>query len=252
MLEKSLAREWPRPTREYLRSENLELERKNLQIIIAPPVAEEIKENPFLQTALGDIYEFDSQLSKNRGSKYDFDTYRHSLRTANLISVAAGELKLKPSTIKLLIWAALVHDVGKIKMPPALIAKKGGLSVEEKSVHVSASLNYLKNLDAPEELSDKLKYIVGCHHEKDSYPRSQPADRRKNSRPKEDRRKEVDADTEKAGHLFGIFDKLEALSGRRNYKKIWSNAEIKDALFKVYPESDDQNRIKVLLEKISS
>lgn len=263
MLEKSLARKLPTPAQEYLRNEIPELERKNLQIKLAPSVVEEIKENPFLQTALSDIYEFDDRLSKKRATGYNFDTYRHSLRTANLISAAAPELKLKPATTRLLIQAAIIHDVGKIRMSPELMAKKGGLSTEEKSVHVTEGLNYLKEKETdasvlPSQTSDKLKYIIGRHHEKDNYPRANRTDRRSGviplwgkRPPSKDRRKNVDPDTEKAGHLFQIFDKFEALSGRRSYKKIWDNTEIQEALFKVYPDQEDQDKIKLLLEKIS-
>lgn len=61
----------------------------------------------------------------------DAYTARHSQRVAAIASDIARELGLSPEELELVEKAALLHDIGKVGVPDAVLGKASGLSREE-------------------------------------------------------------------------------------------------------------------------
>ncbi|MGI6154099.1 MAG: HD-GYP domain-containing protein [Christensenellaceae bacterium] len=96
---------------------------------------------------------------------YDDYTYHHSLSVA-IIALAIGvQLKLTETELKRLGFCAVMHDIGKMKVPIELINKPGRLTGMEFGVvkkHAEYSGEYL----IENEIKDPEIYnAVICHHE---------------------------------------------------------------------------------------
>ena len=61
-------------------------------------------------------------------------TRDHSEQVAELAARLARQLKLPPEDREQLRWAALVHDIGKLTVPPEILNKPGPLTPDEWSV----------------------------------------------------------------------------------------------------------------------
>lgn len=64
----------------------------------------------------------------------DHYTHDHSDRTRSLVRATAEELKLPESLIRPIEYGALLHDLGKIGVPDAILLKTGKLTPEEYDV----------------------------------------------------------------------------------------------------------------------
>lgn len=62
---------------------------------------------------------------------HDTDTYGHSLRTSRLCWLLGRESGLSAAELRALTLSALLHDVGKIYVPVALLRKPAALTLEE-------------------------------------------------------------------------------------------------------------------------
>jgi diguanylate cyclase (GGDEF)-like protein len=94
----------------------------------------------------------------------DPGTRRHSDRVAVLARRLAEELRWAPERVTLLEEAALVHDVGKLGVPDAVLLKPGRLEPEEYEVvkrHAALSAEITADVLAPEQ----VEWIRG-HHER--------------------------------------------------------------------------------------
>lgn len=64
-------------------------------------------------------------------SNHDATLYRHSLHVGELTAVFAATLGYSPCDQRLLVQAALLHDIGKTYMPLRLLTKPEALSAKE-------------------------------------------------------------------------------------------------------------------------
>jgi putative nucleotidyltransferase with HDIG domain len=90
-------------------------------------------------------------------------THGHSRRVAAFAAAIATELGLAPETVSRIHTAALLHDIGKISTPAAIIDKPGALSGDEYTEikrHPEAGARMVEPLGDPE-----LAAIVRHHHE---------------------------------------------------------------------------------------
>lgn len=61
-------------------------------------------------------------------------THEHCLRVQNLAAALGGAAGLPPERIRWLMYGALLHDVGKSRVPADLIRKPGPLDTDERAV----------------------------------------------------------------------------------------------------------------------
>jgi len=105
---------------------------------------------------------------------HDNVTYGHSLRVATLMTLFAYHLGLRRSDLLLVAGCGLLHDVGKLAIPCALLNKRGLLEADEIETlrgHVGATVGYLR---AMEGVHEGIIAIAEDHHEKldgTGYPR---------------------------------------------------------------------------------
>ncbi len=95
----------------------------------------------------------------------DAETYGHSERVVSFSLRLAHELSLDQKQVKSLALGALLHDIGKIRVPDAILRKPGKLTAEEwirMRNHPLYGQQMLHGVECLEEASR----VVGQHHEK--------------------------------------------------------------------------------------
>ena len=181
-----------------------------------------------------------NKIIKNKGiqrylnflKEYHKETYEHCLRVT-LRSIKLGRKnRLNGFELRTLVYGALLHDIGKTKIPIDILSKKFSLSNSERRVmegHVRLGF-----LELGDQEYKTVKKIVISHHEfkKNPYPRK-IKDRRRKERKYEDRR-EKDEKIEKMSQIVATIDIYDALSSRRSYKEPISNEKIEKIMLKQF------------------
>ena len=133
----------------------------------------------------------------------DNETAGHSMRVTRY-SLAVGErLRLKPELLEQLRQGALLHDIGKIGVPDAVLRKAGKLDAEEwkeMRKHPAIGRTFLEDI----AFLRPAMSVVYCHHERwdgTGYPQ----------------RLEGDA-IPIAARVFAVADALDAITSERYYK----------------------------------
>ena len=142
-------------------------------------------------------------------SSYDYYTYTHSVDVA-VYAVGFGHfLGLEQSELKKLGYSAMMHDIGKSKVPGEIINKKGRLDPEEfeaVKLHPHHGFNIMKALGENDaDILSGIKY----HHEKfdgSGYPDSLPGE-----------------EIPFFAQIIAISDVFSALSTKRAYKDAFSS-----------------------------
>ncbi|EGU39257.1 HD-GYP domain-containing protein [Vibrio scophthalmi] len=93
------------------------------------------------------------------------DIYFHSLNVAVLSMLIGKAKKLETATIKELAFAALFHDIGKIKIPTAILRKTVPLTEPEQNylkLHTKYGVELADNIEG---FPDSAKRVIENHHE---------------------------------------------------------------------------------------
>ncbi|HEX6464753.1 MAG TPA: HD domain-containing phosphohydrolase, partial [Vicinamibacterales bacterium] len=139
-------------------------------------------------------------------------THRHSERVAALVSKIARELGLSEAERETAELSALLHDVGKIAVPDAILNKPGKLTPEEfaeMQKHPVHGARILENIQ-----SETVKAVlpgVKYHHEKwngTGYPEGLRGE-----------------GIPFLGRLLCVADVFDALTSARSYRDAWSATE---------------------------
>ncbi|MDZ5472138.1 HD-GYP domain-containing protein [Bacillus sp. 31A1R] len=156
-------------------------------------IMSEIRGNEDLITIISDVYTYDNYI------------FTHSLNVT-MYSLAIGmELKLPPKQLELLGMGAILHDVGKMKIPSEILLKPGRLTseeFEEVKKHPEEGFNILRNVPG---ISLLIAHCAYQHHERvngSGYPRGL---------------------TEESIHSFGkiiaVADVFDAVTSNRIYRR---------------------------------
>ncbi len=95
----------------------------------------------------------------------DYDTGGHSHRVVRYALMTGEALGLQPGPLRTLRYGSLLHDVGKVATPDAVLLKPGSLSPDEWKImqrHAEVGFQILRDIDF---LVDALP-IVRHHHER--------------------------------------------------------------------------------------
>ena len=145
----------------------------------------------------------------------DSDTDAHNYRVTLYAVALAEKMELASSQIADLIAGALLHDVGKIGIPDAILLKPGTLTEEEFVLmrqHVPLGLGLLRETPW---LSGAMAIVAG-HHERfdgQGYPARMNGDA-----------------IPLAARLFAVADVFDALTSERPYKAPMSFGQAMDIL----------------------
>jgi len=132
----------------------------------------------------------------------DQSTSGHSRRVADLTVGAARSMGVSGAALVQIEHGALLHDIGKLKIPDKILWKPGKLDDEEWKTmrrHAEYGYEFLRNL---EWLTDAAE-VVRCHHEKfdgTGYPRGVKGD-----------------DIPFGARVFAIVDTVDAMIYKRPY-----------------------------------
>lgn len=96
---------------------------------------------------------------------YESYTKAHSEDVAHLAYQIGERLRLHPETLDQLFWSGIVHDLGKLGLPPEITKKKGVFSVEEyeqMQSHPKLGADVIRMTNTLEDVAD----YVAHHHER--------------------------------------------------------------------------------------
>src|SRR6267378_743674 len=134
----------------------------------------------------------------------DQSTSGHSRRVADLTAGAAGVLGIKDAALVQIEHGALLHDIGKLKIPDGILWKPAKLDDDEWKImrrHAEYGFEFLSNIEFLKGAAD----IVYSHHEKydgTGYPRGLKGQ-----------------DIPFGARVFAIVDSVDAMIYKRPYNK---------------------------------
>lgn len=143
-------------------------------------------------------------------NQHDAGTAKHSYKVANMAVAFAIKLNLSLQTIEDITTAALLHDIGKIRIPKNILNKPGKLTGNEFQIikkHSQYGFEILKNTNQLRHIAE----VVLCHHEKingKGYPAGKTG-------------KEIPL----IAQILSIIDVYEAITSDRIYRKAMTQKE---------------------------
>lgn len=96
---------------------------------------------------------------------YDDLTYTHSMNVALISNVIGTWLNLSHDDIETLMIAGMLHDIGKLRIPPEIIQKPGRLTDEEYEI-IKKHPQYGYDILSTKNLNPKIKLVALQHHER--------------------------------------------------------------------------------------
>ena len=136
----------------------------------------------------------------------DEDTGDHIVRMSRYCALIAGRLRLAPDEVQNMLYAAPMHDVGKIGIPDSILLKPGKLTDEEFEImksHAVIGAEILANSKA--KILQVAQQIAISHHEKwngKGYPQGLSRDK-----------------IPLVGRIASLADVFDALTSKRPYKE---------------------------------
>ena len=153
----------------------------------------------------------DALLSLSRLKAFDGYTFHHSLNVA-LLSLGLGtQLGILDSELLRLGLGALLHDLGKVRVPEHLIRREGTLEPHEYEVVKTHAAHGAKMLLASHSIPEECAAVALNHHERydaSGYPRALRG-----------------AAIGKFGLISGIADVYDAMTSDRPYQKAFTGHE---------------------------
>jgi len=141
---------------------------------------------------------------------HDVNSKNHSLYVSELSEAIAKEMHFNIAFQKMIYWAGLIHDVGKIKVEKGILNKEGYLNNVEYDLlkqHPRYSYEMTKDIPALKEISK----IIFHHHERYD-GRGYPLGLKGEAIPK-------------ASQILAVADAWDAMRSPRNYREALSYDE---------------------------
>ncbi len=138
-------------------------------------------------------------------------TYMHSVAVCALMIALARQLELPEEETRAAGLAGLMHDIGKMKIPPEILNKPGKLTDPEFEIIKTHPKEGHKMLLASQSIGAATLDVCLHHHEKvdgSGYPERLPADR-----------------ISLFARMGAVCDVYDAVTSNRPYKNGWDPAE---------------------------
>jgi putative nucleotidyltransferase with HDIG domain len=140
----------------------------------------------------------------------DESTEGHTRRVAQLAVQVGEALGLSPNRLRALAIGGLLHDIGKLQIPDAILKKPGPLEDEEYEV-VKCHPRWGDQLAGELGMSDRVRRLIRHHHERldgAGYPDGKVSE-------------QLDLDV----RVLTVCDVYDALISPRVYREAWSPAQ---------------------------
>ena len=166
----------------------------------------------------------------------DVYTHGHSQRVTNMCMVVADVMKFENQQLDQIMFAGMLHDVGKIGVPESILLKKGPLtSTEFENIkrHPAEGERMLKHISFLDEASS----IIRQHHERwdgNGYP-----DRL--------RGEEISL----SARIMAIADSYDAMTTDRSYRKRLQPRQVLDELSKGKGTQFDPDCLDLFVEHVA-
>lgn len=186
-----------------------------------------------LEADHGDLNVFDMIHNMRENSD---QTYAHSINVAMICHIFARWLGMSDKDVALAFTCGILHDVGKLRMPPEIINKPDKLTKEEFDVlktHPIESFNML----TPLPIDENIKKAALMHHERadgSGYPLGIKGD-----------------SINKFARIVAIADVYEAMTAPRVYRKRLSPFEVFDMFEKEGIQKYDTQMIMTFMQKLA-
>ncbi|NLL67305.1 MAG: HD-GYP domain-containing protein [Clostridiaceae bacterium] len=164
-------------------------------------------------------------------------TFLHSVDVCIYAVVTAKALGMEYDDIYELAMAAILHDVGKCKVPLSILNKPGKLTTEEFEVMKRHAISGLEIASQLPGLSEKIARIICQHHEKwdgSGYPLGLNS-----------------YDIELGARIISIADVYDALTANRVYRKRFMPHEAAEYLMANNESQFDPRIMKCFINSIA-
>jgi PAS domain S-box-containing protein len=145
----------------------------------------------------------------------DAETEGHSRRVTKLTIRLAQAMGFSEEEIVHIRRGAILHDIGKVAIPDAILLKDGPLNAFEYAI-MQLHTTYAYDMLSPIPFLQPALDIPYCHHEKwdgTGYPRNLKGE-----------------EIPLSARMFAIVDVFDALSSDRPYRKKWNKEEVQNYL----------------------
>ena len=162
------------------------------------------------------------------------ETGLHSKRVATHTLLLAAHHYKRVSDLREVYWGSLLHDIGKIGVPDAILLKQGQLSDKEWQImreHPRNGHHILQNLPFLSMAAD----IVLCHEERfdgSGYPAGLKGE-----------------EIPLAARLFAVIDTLDAMTFDRPYRKALSFDTAKEEILRMAGSQFDPKAVDTFLRE---
>jgi len=160
-------------------------------------------------------------------------TAGHQRRVASLSRAIAREMNYSEDQLRALHLAALIHDIGKVRVPAEILTNPDGLTEAEFSMikmHPLIGYEILKTIELPWPIAQ----IVYQHHERmngSGYPKGLSGE-----------------DIIMEARILAVADVVEAISSHRPYRAAYSIDKALDEIWKHRGTLYDTNVVQTCLE----
>jgi putative nucleotidyltransferase with HDIG domain len=164
---------------------------------------------------------------------YDSRTRGHSERTQLFVTMLADELHLKEEDRGRLMWTALVHDIGKLKVPHEVLNKPGKPTDEEWHILHSHPVQGANICEPLREWLGEWWYAIEQHHEQfdgTGYPRGLAG-------------KEISY----GARIVAVADSYEVMTAARPYKRPMSAEAARQELIRCAGTQFDPDVVRAFL-----
>jgi len=164
-------------------------------------------------------------------------TGEHSENVAKWASTTARKLKMSEDEVKIVYWASILHDIGKIGISDRILRKKDTLSDTDWvliKMHPTIGSNIVSSIDAMPSLAT----TISAHQEKydgTGYPKGLSGD-----------------DIPLGARILGIADAYQAMVEDRYYREARTHEEAITELQKVKGSQFDPQVLEVFIDVVNT
>jgi PAS domain S-box-containing protein/putative nucleotidyltransferase with HDIG domain len=167
----------------------------------------------------------------------DHETEGHTLRVTDLTMKLARAMRVSESQLTAIRRGALLHDIGKMGVPDAILLKEGDLT-DEEWVLMRKHPEFARDMLMPIAYLNDALNIPYCHHEKwdgTGYPQGLKGDQ-----------------IPLVARIFAVVDVWDALTNDRTYRTKWSKQKARQYIKEQSGKHFDPQVVDVFLNQVEN